>query len=135
MALSDVRRILAASALTTVVVLPIACARADAVTDWNAIALDATARPPNSILQSRTLAIVHGAIYDAVRAVERNGRAYAVDVEAPAGTSVEAAVVAALRDTGRRRVSPITSCRTLSKSKKNGRPWTKPATTSRPVTG
>jgi hypothetical protein len=95
MALSDVRRILAASALTTVVVLPIACARADAVTDWNVIALDATARPPNSILQSRTLAIVHGAIYDAVRAVERNGRAYAVDVEAPAGTSVEAAVVAA----------------------------------------
>ncbi len=75
--------------------LPIAGAQADAVTDWDVIALNATALPPNSILQSRTLAIVHGAIYDAVRAVERNSRVYAVDVEAPAGTSVEAAVVAA----------------------------------------
>jgi hypothetical protein len=57
------------------------------------------------------------------------------DPEGPSATSIEAAVVAALRDTGRTRVSPITSCKTLSKSKKNGRPWTKPATTSRPVTG
>ena len=40
--------------------LPIARAQADAVTDWNVIALNATAVPPNSILQSRTLAIVHG---------------------------------------------------------------------------
>jgi hypothetical protein len=95
MARSSIMRILAASALTTICVLPIAHAQADVVTDWNVIALNATAVPPNSILQSRTLAIVHGAIYDAVRAVDRKSRAYAVDVEAPAGTSVEAAVVAA----------------------------------------
>ena len=88
-------RTLAVSALATVCLLPIARAHADAVTDWNVIALNATAVPPNSILQSRALAIVHGAIYDAVRAVDRKGGAYAIDVEAPAGTSVEAAVIAA----------------------------------------
>src|SRR5215831_14139438 len=88
-------RILAVSALTTLCMLPIRGAHADAVTDWNVIALNATALPPNSILQSRVLAIVHGAIYDAVRAVDRNGRAYAVDVEAPAGASGEAAAIAA----------------------------------------
>jgi hypothetical protein len=73
----------------------VAQAQADAVTDWNVIALNATAVPPNSILQSRALAIVHGAIYDAVHAVERKGGAYAVDITAPSGTSLEAAVVAA----------------------------------------
>ena len=69
--------------------------RADAVTDWNVIALSATAVPPNSVVQSRTLAIVHAAIYDAVRAVERSGSAYAVNIEAPEGASVDAAVAAA----------------------------------------
>ena len=85
-------RILAASVLTTVCALN---AQADVVTDWNVIALNATAVPPNSIVQSRTLAIVHGAIYDAARAVDRKSGAYAVDAEAPAGFSVEAAVAAA----------------------------------------
>ena len=95
MARTGILRTLAVSALTTACLLPIARAQADAVTDWNVIALNATAVPPNSILQSRALAIVHGAIYDAVRAVDRKSGAYAIDVEAPAGTSVEAAVVAA----------------------------------------
>src|ERR1700682_606899 len=95
MARTGIGRILAVSALTTACTLPIAPAQADAVTDWNVIALNATAVPPNSILQSRALAIVHSAIYDAVRAVDRKSSAYAVDVEAPAGTAVEAAVVAA----------------------------------------
>ena len=95
MAPTGIMRTLAVSALTTVCLLPIARAHADAVTDWNVIALNATAFPPNSILQSRALAIVHSAIYDAVQAVDRKSGAYAIDVEAPAGTSVEAAVVAA----------------------------------------
>ena len=70
-------------------------ARADVVTDWNVIALNATAVPPNSVLQSRTLAIVHAAIYDAVRSLDQSGRPYAVDIKAPAGASVDAAVAAA----------------------------------------
>ena len=91
-----ITRILAvASAVTMLLVLPPARAQADVVTDWNVIALNATAVPPNSILQSRTMAIVHGAIYDAMRAVDRKSAAYAVDVEAPAGTSAVAAVAAA----------------------------------------
>jgi hypothetical protein len=95
MAPTRILRTLAVSALATVCLLPIARARADVVTDWNVIALNATAVPANSILQSRALAIVHSAIYDAVTAVDRTGGAYAIDVEAPAGTSVEAAIVAA----------------------------------------
>ena len=67
---NGIMRTLAVSALTTACLLPIARAHADAVTDWNVIALNATAVPPNSILQSRALAIVHSAIYDAVRVVE-----------------------------------------------------------------
>lgn len=89
------RTLAVASAVTMLMVLPPARAQADVVTDWNVIALNATAVPPNSILQSRAMAIVHGAIYDAMRAVDRKSAAYAVDVEAPAGTSAVAAVAAA----------------------------------------
>jgi hypothetical protein len=71
MARTGIIRTLAVSALATVCLLPIARVHADVVTDWNMIALNATAVPPNSILQSRVLAIVHGAIYDAVHAVDR----------------------------------------------------------------
>lgn len=71
------------------------CVRADVVTDWNVIALEATAVPANSILQSRVLAIVHCAIYDTVRAIDQKGTPYAIDVKAPAGTSLDAAVAAA----------------------------------------
>ena len=85
--------------LSWIVPLLVACAagaaRADVVTDWNVIALNASAVPPNSVVQSRVLAITHAAVYDAVRAVERNGPAYAVEVPARSGASVEAAAAAA----------------------------------------
>jgi hypothetical protein len=99
MAHTGILRILAISALATVCLLPVARAQADTVTDWNVIALNATAVPPNAILQSRSLAIVHGAIYDAVCAVDRKSGVYAVNLEAPAGTLVEAAVAAAAHGT------------------------------------
>ena len=92
---TSILRILSVSAVTAVSLLPIARAQTDVVTDWNMIALTATALAPNSILQSRALAIVHGAIYDVVCAVERQSGAYAVDIDAPVGTSVEAAAAAA----------------------------------------
>src|SRR5215468_3179252 len=88
-------RSLLASALAALFIQPVSQARADAVTDWNVIAVNATAVPPNAVVQSRVLAIVHGAIYDAVRAVEQKGAAYVVDLKAPPGTSVDAAVAAA----------------------------------------
>jgi hypothetical protein len=90
-----VARMLFLPALMGLVVQPSGQAQADAVTDWNVIAISATAVPPNSILQSRVLAIVHGAIYDAVRAVDQKSAAYAVDLKAPGGTSLDAAVAAA----------------------------------------
>ena len=70
-------------------------ARADVVTEWNVVALNATAVPPNSVLQSRTLAIVHAAIYDAARTIDQKSPAYAVDLKASPGTSVDAAIAAA----------------------------------------
>src|SRR5690349_6046653 len=89
-------RVLVALALAASCVrLPGREARADAVTDWNVVALNATAVPPNAALQSRTLAIVHAAIYDAVRAVDQKAPAYAVDLKAPEGADVDAAVAAA----------------------------------------
>ena len=90
-----VARTLFVPAVIALFVQPAGQAMADAVTDWNVIAINATAVPPNSILQSRVLAIAHGAIYDAANAVSQQGAAYAVDLKAPAGTSLDAAVAAA----------------------------------------
>jgi hypothetical protein len=95
MARTHVARVLFGSALVALLAQPAWRSHADAVTDWNVIALNATEVPPNAILQSRVLAIVHGAVYDAVRAVDRKSSAYAVDLGAPADTSVDAAVAAA----------------------------------------
>ena len=47
-------RSLFASALVALSLQGASRAQADVVTDWNVIALGATAVPPNSILQSRT---------------------------------------------------------------------------------
>jgi PAP2 superfamily len=72
-----------------------AVAQADAVSDWNAIAIEATAIPPNSILQSRVLAIVHAAIYDAARGGTPETPFYAVDVRRAGPISIDAAIAAA----------------------------------------
>jgi len=75
-------------------------AHADAVTDWNQTALRATevaAMPPPP--QSRAMAIVHAAMYDAVNAIDRHHTAYAVTVTAPSGASMESAVATAAHNT------------------------------------
>lgn len=90
---------LVSCAVAILCLLPAARARADVVTDWNVIALNATAVPANSILQSRALAIVHCAMHDAARAIDRKSAPYAVDVQAPPGTSLEAAVATAAYET------------------------------------
>jgi hypothetical protein len=73
----------------------VSSAPADVVTDWNLAAINATAVPPNSILQSRVLAIAHQAMYDALRTIGGNRPAYVVDLKAPVGASIDAAVAAA----------------------------------------
>ncbi|MBX6316482.1 MAG: chemotaxis protein CheB, partial [Isosphaeraceae bacterium] len=67
----------------------------DLVIQWNATALDAI-RVDNRAPQiaSRTLAIMHAAIFDAVNAIDREYQPYRVDVMSP-GASAEAAVAAA----------------------------------------
>ena len=72
------------------------CARADVVTDWNQTAIRATeiAGAPVPV-QTRVMAMVHAAMFDAVNAIERKYSAYAVDVSAPPGASAAAAAAGA----------------------------------------
>ncbi|PYV64517.1 MAG: hypothetical protein DMG97_34620, partial [Acidobacteria bacterium] len=70
-------------------------ARADMVTDWNQTAITTLSAagvrfPP----QTRALAMMHAAIFDAVNATNHRYISYAVDIYAP-GASPEAAAAAA----------------------------------------
>lgn len=68
-------------------------ALADVVTDWNVVAINAT--PGSTLPQTRTLAIMHAAVFDAVNSIERRFTSYAVDLTSSAGASPEAAAAAA----------------------------------------
>jgi hypothetical protein len=67
---------------------------ADVVTDWNQTALNASGGI-SALIQSRNLALVHAAIFDAVNAVDRRHTSYVIEVNAKPGTSMEAAAAAA----------------------------------------
>src|SRR5260221_13322291 len=70
--------------------------RADVVTEWNAAALSAvrvSGTPPP--VASRSLAILHAAIYDAVNGISRTHEVYLVDSSVPASASPIAAASAA----------------------------------------
>jgi hypothetical protein len=73
---------------------------ADVVTDWNTAALNAiragSTAPP---IASRSLAILHASIYDAVNGIARTYEPYLVQSFAPASASREAAASAAAHDT------------------------------------
>jgi hypothetical protein len=71
-------------------------ARADVVTDWNQTAIRATeiAGAPVPV-QTRVMAMVHAAIFDAVNAIDGKYTAYAIDARAVPGASAEAAAAAA----------------------------------------
>jgi len=75
-------------------------ASADVVTDWNNAALDAIradrTAPP---IASRSLAIAHVAIYDAVNGIARTHEPYLVPSAVPASASREAAATAAAHQT------------------------------------
>lgn len=71
-------------------------ARADMATEWNAVAIDSLAAAQQvSTRASRTLAMVHAAVYDAVNAVEGTHRPYRFTAVAKPGASPEAAAAAA----------------------------------------
>ncbi|PYJ92551.1 MAG: chemotaxis protein CheB, partial [Verrucomicrobia bacterium] len=74
-------------------------ADADVVTDWNNSALNAiragSTAPP---IASRSLAILHASIYDAVNGIARTYEPYLVQSAVPAGASREAAASAAAHE-------------------------------------
>src|SRR3954465_9095752 len=72
---------------------------ADTVLEWNQVAVEATrvARlSPNA--QTRALAMVHGAVFDAVNGIERGYAPYLVERHAPRWASEEAAAATAAHD-------------------------------------
>lgn len=73
---------------------------ADVVTDWNQVTLNAirTQRATPQIA-SRALAMVHVAMYDAVNGITHTHTPYLVSSKAPGVASIEAAALAAARDT------------------------------------
>ena len=73
-------------------------ARADAVTDWNAI-MQATVASSNAFIQARSAAIVQLAVFDAVNSITGKYRPYLAIISAPPGASPEAAAVAAAHRT------------------------------------
>src|SRR5437773_10579267 len=84
-------------ALALVALVSPVVARADAVTDWNVIAsnsivVTAGQAPPVSVLH---FAMVHGAVYDAVNAIDRGHQPYLVHPPSNPTDSKEAATAAA----------------------------------------
>jgi PAP2 superfamily len=75
-------------------------ARGDVVIDWNNAALDAIrAGSTNPPISSRSLAIAHVAIYDAVNGIARTHEPYLVPSAVPPSASREAAATAAAHET------------------------------------
>jgi hypothetical protein len=90
------RKVSTAAVLVAAVIVAASEARADAVTDWNVIALRAHAAAGLlAVPRTRVLAIVHVAVHDAINAIDRRAEPYAFDMRAVASASPEAAVAAA----------------------------------------
>jgi hypothetical protein len=90
-------KLFSCSALTAFLIGTVA--NADVVTEWNNAALDAVragrTAPP---IASRSLAIVHVSIYDAVNGIARTYEPYLVQSAVPASASLEAAASAAAHE-------------------------------------
>jgi hypothetical protein len=71
-----------------------AVAKADAVLDWNLIAVNTTA-PSGPFPQARYVAIVQLAVFEAVNSITRDYRPYLGSIVAPHGASAEAAAIQA----------------------------------------
>jgi len=88
--------LLCTMALSAWILLGAAVVRADTVLDWNITALKTTAAAPfNPPVESRNLAIVHAAMFDAANSIIGEFHGYAVEFGAPKGASADAAAAAA----------------------------------------
>jgi hypothetical protein len=84
------------STVVAVLTFGSAVARADAVLDWNAIAVStAIKNGQNPFAQARTGAIVQLAVFEAVNSITGDYQPYLGTVSAPAGASADAAAVQA----------------------------------------
>ena len=90
-------RLIALAAVLAVALGAPAVARADAVTDWNVIATNTILAPPAPTAHASTLsaAMVQGAVYDAVNAIDGRHRRYLVRPTANPWDSKEAATATA----------------------------------------
>ena len=72
-------------------------ANADTIPDWNLVTANAlqTAKAGTGLDHSRVYAMVHGAMFDAVNAIDRRYQSYAADLKAAAGASPDAAAAVA----------------------------------------
>src|SRR5688572_14833759 len=93
-------RTLAPLVLAIVTLASVPCLHADPVIDWNVTSLEVAAAGGQTLPLplSRTLAMVHLAIHDALNAIERRYEPYVHEARAEAGADPDAAVAAAARD-------------------------------------
>src|SRR3954447_10048524 len=90
------KRTLALCVLTAALLFGSAAARADAVLDWNEIAVNiAIANGQNPFAQARTGAIVQLAVFEAVNSIAGDYRPYLGTIVAPHGASPDAAAIEA----------------------------------------
>src|SRR5687768_5283097 len=87
------RTLAAAAAAALCLSSGIDTARADVVMDWNATAV-ALPIPAPPIL-ARVMAAMHGAVHDAINAIEPRYETYRFRIDAPAGASKDAAAASA----------------------------------------
>src|SRR5262245_16184139 len=97
---SKIKRGFTLSLLTILAIVSISSstAKADAVTRWHQIASTATTPPEPNIpppYQSRIFAMTHAAIHDALNAIDRRYKPYALSSRPDIGASPEAAVATA----------------------------------------
>jgi hypothetical protein len=88
----------AARCLGALILLSVAhAARADTIPDWNLITAKTlqTAKAGTGLAHSRVYAMVHGAMFDAVNAIDRRYHSYAADLKAAPGASPDAAAAVA----------------------------------------
>src|SRR5688572_8270841 len=93
--MKSVSKVLATALLAGMVAAPLSAARADVITDWNAITNGLVSNDVGNNPRLRTLAMVHVAMSDAINTVQnRYVRVVATQPAAP-GASAEAAAAAA----------------------------------------
>ena len=89
-------RLIAVAAVAATAIVAPATARADAVTDWSVIATSAILAPtPTAHASTIDFAMVQGAVYDAVNAIDRTHRPYLVAPQANPWDSKDAAAATA----------------------------------------